>query len=213
MVVLQDFPIVDIEKLRYPQFPADLARQDVITIMGKFCSFFFINLLHFFLFRNCLTSVPAHAKTQSLPNRACHNTCHQNYSCAVFDILRIPAEDFAAQLTILDWPVFFSIQPDELTSCGWNKKNKLSVAPNVVAFSRRFNHVSKSAIFCLGFTRYVTFQVSFWTVQEILAGATVKHRAETLAFFIRIAKKLYELNNLHSLFAIISALQSASIYR
>ncbi|CAG9761664.1 unnamed protein product [Ceutorhynchus assimilis] len=144
---------------------------------------------------NCLTSVPAHAKSQSLPNRACHKNCKQNYSCAVFDILRIPAEDFAAQLTILDWPVFFSIQPDELTSCGWNKKNKLTVAPNVVAFSKRFNHVS------------------FWTVQEILAGTTVKLRSETLAFFIRIAKKLYELNNFHSLFAIISALQSASIYR
>lgn len=149
----------------------------------------------YFNYGSTLTPVPAHAKTQSLPNRACHNTCHKNYSCAVFDILRIPSEDFATQLTILDSPIFFSIQPDELTSCGWNKKHKLSVAPNVVAFSRRFNHVS------------------FWTVQEILAGATVKHRSETLAFFIRIAKKLYELNNLHSLFAIISALQSASIYR
>lgn len=138
-----------------------------------------------------LGAVGVHSKSQSLPSNASLAGMGQ----VVLEALRITPEDFAAQLTLLDIAVFREIAPDELLSCAWNKKNKLTVAPNVVAFTRRFNHVS------------------FWTVQEILTGTSPKHRAEIMGHFIRIGKKLYELNNFHSLFAIISGLQSASIYR
>ena len=79
-------------------------------------------------------------------------------------------DDLAAQLTIMDQIVFRSIGPEELTSCSWNKKNKLEVAPNIVNLTRRFNHVS------------------FWTVDEVLKGDTPKQRAEIMAHFIRVAK-------------------------
>ena len=42
------------------------------------------------------------------------------------------------QLTLLDLPVFCAIQPEELISCKWNKKNKREIAPNIVAFISRF---------------------------------------------------------------------------
>ena len=55
-------------------------------------------------------------------------------------------EELAGQLTHLDVPVFRAIQPEELNSCAWNKKNKLEVAPNVVAFiSFTNNHCSNGA--------------------------------------------------------------------
>lgn len=115
--------------------------------------------------------------------------------CPVQSIVNVSAESVAAQLTLLVVPVFQKIQPEELTSCGWCKSNKLELAPNVVAMTRHFNHVS------------------FWTVQEILNEPNVRARADIVSHFIRIAKKLHELNNLHTLMAVVSALRSAPIYR
>lgn len=119
----------------------------------------------------------------------------KNFDAAVFDVLKVLPEEFAQQLTILDLAVFKAINPDELSGVGWTKKQKVELAPNIVAFTKRFNHVS------------------FWVVREILNANKKKTRAAVLTHFIKIAKKLFELNNLHSLKAVISGLQSAPVYR
>uniref|UniRef100_A0A8C7DCM3 Ral GEF with PH domain and SH3 binding motif 1 n=1 Tax=Oncorhynchus kisutch TaxID=8019 RepID=A0A8C7DCM3_ONCKI len=115
----------------------------------------------------------------------------KSYDAVVFDVLKVTPEEFASAITLI--VCFVVLQ--ELASCGWNRKEKHRLAPNVVAFTRRFN------------------QVSFWLVREILTAQTLKIRAEILSHFVKIAKKLLELNNLHSMVSVVSALQSAPIFR
>ncbi|XP_007901159.1 ras-specific guanine nucleotide-releasing factor RalGPS2 isoform X3 [Callorhinchus milii] len=143
-----------------------------------------------------LTAVPSEksSSSESLSERASSDP-KKSFDAVVFDVLKVTPEEFASQITLMDAPVFKAIQPEELSSCGWNKKEKHSLAPNVVAFTRRFNHVS------------------FWVVREILTAQTLKIRAEVLSHYIKTAKKLYELNNLHALMAVVSGLQSAPIFR
>uniref|UniRef100_A0A8C7SL01 Ras-specific guanine nucleotide-releasing factor RalGPS2 n=1 Tax=Oncorhynchus mykiss TaxID=8022 RepID=A0A8C7SL01_ONCMY len=63
----------------------------------------------------------------------------KSFDAVVFDVLKVTPEEYAGQITLMDAPVFKAIQPEELSSCGWNKKEKHSSAPNAVAFTRRFN--------------------------------------------------------------------------
>ncbi|XP_019614076.1 PREDICTED: ras-specific guanine nucleotide-releasing factor RalGPS2-like [Branchiostoma belcheri] len=119
----------------------------------------------------------------------------KSYDAVVFDALKVSPEEFASQISLLDLPVFKAISPEELLSCAWNTKEKVRHCPNVVNMTRRFNHVS------------------FWVVREILTAQTLKIRGETLSHFIKIAKKLFELNNIHSTMSVVSGLRSAPIFR
>ncbi|XP_067846874.1 ras-specific guanine nucleotide-releasing factor RalGPS2 isoform X2 [Heptranchias perlo] len=134
------------------------------------------------------------SSSESLSEKASSDP-KKSFDAVVFDVLKVTPEEFASQITLMDAPVFKAIQPEELGSCGWNKKEKHSSSPNVVAFTRRFNHVS------------------FWVVREILTAQTLKIRAEVLSHYVKTAKKLYEVNNLHALMAVVSGLQSAPIFR
>lgn len=120
---------------------------------------------------------------------------HKEYDPTVFDVLKVSADDIAQQLTLIDLPLFQSIGPEELTSCSWASKHKYDTCPYIVKATKRFN------------------QVGYWVTREILDANTAKGRAERVAYFIKVAKKLQEINSLNCLKAVISGLQSTPIYR
>ncbi|XP_072420523.1 ras-specific guanine nucleotide-releasing factor RalGPS1-like [Chiloscyllium punctatum] len=137
---------------------------------------------------DCDHESPAAPSTQT-------GSCDFYFDAVVFDILMVTPEEFASQITQLDIPIFRAIQLQELSNCNWIKKEKHTLAPNVVAFTRRFN------------------QVSFWVIREILTKQSLKRRVQVVGHFIKIAKKLQGHHNLHGLMAVVSALQSTPVFR
>ncbi|GCB81707.1 hypothetical protein scyTo_0021874 [Scyliorhinus torazame] len=61
--------------------------------------------------------------------------------------------------------------------------------------------------------RAIQPEISFWVIREIVTKQNLKIRVKVLGHFIKIAKKLQDLQNLHGLMAVISALQSAQVFR
>eukprot|EP00042_Codosiga_hollandica_P034671 m.245673 g.245673 ORF g.245673 m.245673 type:complete len:520 (-) comp54470_c0_seq30:95-1654(-) len=110
-------------------------------------------------------------------------------------LMDTPPDDFAKQLCLLDFNLFHLLAREELHGVVWLDKEKGRLAPNVVGLTRRFNHVS------------------FWVTREILNAPSAELRVSVLTYFIKLAKKLHQLNNLHSLFAVICGLQSTPIFR
>lgn len=115
-----------------------------------------------------------------------------------YSIIDTDVDELAAQLTLIDWPIFKSIKRDELTSLATNGSSllkKQNMSPNLVEMNRQFN------------------QVTFWVVGQVLFQDVARLRAELISHFIATAKQLHNLNNLHSSYAVVSALLSSPIYR
>ncbi|RXN18371.1 ras-specific guanine nucleotide-releasing factor 1-like protein [Labeo rohita] len=187
------------------------------------------------------------SSSESLDGRSLDSA--KSFDAVVFDMLKVTPEEFA-----------------ELASCGWNKKEKHSLSPNVVAFTRRFNQASAAValskgqflgsegdtdssnienpsrnigalhqncqVIALGTGITVTDgvlleiqarQVFMGTFKNFpLAMGNFNDVLMVCSFLFKVSEdeqrhcagvKLLELNNLHSLVSVVSALQSAPIFR
>jgi hypothetical protein len=60
-------------------------------------------------------------------------------------------KEVARQLCLLEYEYFSKILPTECLNQSWNKSQKETKAPNIIAIIRRFNEVSISLVSCDAF--------------------------------------------------------------
>ncbi|KAF2093287.1 ras GEF [Rhizodiscina lignyota] len=113
-------------------------------------------------------------------------------------LMDAPDESIAKELTRMDWTMFQSIRPRDLVrhvSLNAEQKRGCRSLENVNRMIEHFNHLA------------------WWVANFVLMRDKPKHRALMLEKFMRVARKLRELNNYNSLGAIIAGINSTSVHR
>ncbi|KAJ5911732.1 uncharacterized protein N7473_001035 [Penicillium subrubescens] len=112
--------------------------------------------------------------------------------------METPDEEFARELTRIDWIMYNSFRPRDLVrhvSISGVDKDKIKSLQNVNRMIKQFNHVA------------------FFVASMILLRDKPKHRARCLEKFMSIAVKLRRQNNYNALGAVIAAINGTPVHR
>lgn len=113
-------------------------------------------------------------------------------------LISIDEEHIARELTRIDWIMFSSIRPRDLVrdvSLSPEQKKQCRSLENVNRMTEHFNHLSH------------------WVANYILLRDKPKHRAVMYAKFMKLARKLRELNNYNSLGAVLAGINNTAVHR
>ncbi|KAI5369584.1 Putative ras-like guanine nucleotide exchange factor, small GTPase [Septoria linicola] len=109
-----------------------------------------------------------------------------------------PDELIARELTRIDWIMFSSIRPRDLVRHVSLSKEQKQSCRNLAHVERMVEHFN---------------QIACWVANYVLLRDKPKHRVLMLEKFMRVARKLRELNNYNSLGAVIAGVKSTSVHR
>ncbi|EAU35559.1 conserved hypothetical protein [Aspergillus terreus NIH2624] len=112
--------------------------------------------------------------------------------------MEMPDEDFARELTRIDWIMFNSFRPRDLVrhvSISGPDKDKIESLKHVNRMIKQFNHLA------------------YFVASVILFRDKPKHRAKAMEKFMNIAQKLRRLNNYNSLGAVIAGINGTPVHR
>ncbi|KKZ62301.1 hypothetical protein EMCG_03273 [[Emmonsia] crescens] len=112
--------------------------------------------------------------------------------------MEIPEDEFAREVTRIDWVMFSSFRPRELVrhvSISADDRASAKGLRNVNRMIDEFNHLA------------------LFVASMVLFRDKPKHRAQALEKFMNIAMKLRQLNNYNSLGAVIAGLNGTPVFR
>jgi len=107
----------------------------------------------------------------------------------------LPEEEFARQLTLLDFAAFRAIKTSELFNKNWISPDACHLSPNVSAMILRWNRLCA------------------WVPSALVTCEKLKDRVRVYARLVRIAQQLRELNNFNGLMAFMMGLRGPSVSR
>lgn len=110
-------------------------------------------------------------------------------------IFRFKASEIAKELTLIDFATFRKIKPSELLNQSWAKHKKDIAAPNVRQMIDQFNYISKAV------------------TTSILNEEKIKLRSRIFTKWIKVAVNLEQLQNYHTLMAVLMGFEDTSVYR
>ncbi|XP_063427477.1 son of sevenless homolog 2-like [Mytilus trossulus] len=112
-----------------------------------------------------------------------------------FHLMTLHPIEIARQITLLEFDLYRAVQPSELVGCAWMKQTKHKNAPNLLKM--------------ISFTNNFTFSLE----KCIIESENLEERVAVVHRIIEILLIFQELNNFNGVLEVVSAINSAPVYR